>query len=73
MAPNQNPEQSARDRIGAMLAECGWVVQDKKAIDFHADPGIAVSALLARIRSESPPAALAKKRAPRATAVCPAA
>ena len=42
MPPNQNPEQSARDRIDVMLAECGWVVQDKKAIDFNAGPGIAV-------------------------------
>jgi type I restriction enzyme R subunit len=42
MPPNQNPEQSARDRIDGMLAETGWKVQDKKAIDFNAGPGIAV-------------------------------
>jgi ribonucleoside-diphosphate reductase alpha chain len=42
MPPNQNPEQSARDRIDEMLAECGWIVQDKKAINFNAGPGIAV-------------------------------
>ena len=42
MPPNQNPEQAARDRIDLMLAECGWVVQDKKAIDFSAGLGIAV-------------------------------
>ena len=42
MPPNQNPEQIARDRIDVMLGECGWVVQDKKAIDFSVGPGIAV-------------------------------
>lgn len=42
MPPNQNPEQSARDRIDRMLGESGWVVQDKKAIDFNPGPGIAV-------------------------------
>ncbi|MDD5200383.1 MAG: hypothetical protein PHC88_11345 [Terrimicrobiaceae bacterium] len=42
MPPNQNPEQAARDRIDAMLAECGWVVQDKKTISFGAGIGIAV-------------------------------
>jgi type I restriction enzyme R subunit len=42
MPPNQTPEQIARDRIDVMLGESGWVVQDKKAIDFSAGPGIAV-------------------------------
>ncbi len=42
MPVNQNPEQSARDRIDAMLSECGWVVQDKKALDFSAGLGIVV-------------------------------
>lgn len=40
--PNQNPEQSARDRIDTMLEDAGWMVQDKKAINFNAGPGIAV-------------------------------
>jgi len=39
---NQNPEQTARDRIDAILAASGWVVQDKKKINFSAGPGIAV-------------------------------
>jgi len=42
MPPNQTPEQSARDRIDAMLVASGWVVQDKNAINFAAGPGIAV-------------------------------
>jgi type I restriction enzyme R subunit len=39
---NQNPEQLARDQIDERLVESGWVVQDKKAIDFSAGLGIAV-------------------------------
>ena len=39
---NQNPEQKARDQIDALLAQAGWVVQDKQKIDFSASTGIAV-------------------------------
>jgi hypothetical protein len=39
---NQNPEQIARDQIDKRLAEAGWVVQDKNAINFNAGQGIAV-------------------------------
>ena len=39
---NKNPEQLARDRIDALLSEAGWVVQDKKTLDFNAGQGIAV-------------------------------
>ena len=42
MPPNQNPEQTARDRIDQMLAASGWVVTDKNKINFNAGPGIAV-------------------------------
>ena len=31
---NQTPEQVARDNIDRMLSHAGWVVQDKKKIDF---------------------------------------
>ena len=41
-AKNQNPEQIARDQIDRNLAEAGWAVQDKNAIDFKAARGIAV-------------------------------
>ena len=40
--PNQNPEQIARDQIDKRLVEAGWIVQDKKAIDFNVGLGIAV-------------------------------
>jgi type I restriction enzyme R subunit len=40
--PNQTPEQIARDQIDTRLAEAGWIVQDKKTIDFSAGVGVAV-------------------------------
>src|SRR6266851_4231893 len=39
---NQNPEQIARDQIDERLAEVGWHVQDRDAVDFDAGQGIAV-------------------------------
>src|SRR5918995_5028428 len=39
---NQNPEQIARDEIDKHLTDAGWIVQDKKAINFNAGQGIAV-------------------------------
>ncbi|MCY4488049.1 MAG: DEAD/DEAH box helicase family protein [Deltaproteobacteria bacterium] len=41
-SPNQTPEQAARDKIDGMLSQSGWVVQDKKKIDFSAGLGVAV-------------------------------
>ena len=39
---NQTPEQVARDKIDEMLSQAGWVVQDKKKIDFSVGLGVAV-------------------------------
>ena len=39
---NQNPEETARDRIDERLQAAGWRVQDNEAIDFNAGLGIAV-------------------------------
>ena len=39
---NQNPEQIARDEIDTLLKKAGWVIQDKKKIDFSAALGVAV-------------------------------
>ena len=39
---NQTPEQKARDNIDEMLGLAGWLVQDKKKIDFSASFGIAI-------------------------------
>jgi hypothetical protein len=38
--PNHNPEQLSRDHIGKPLVEAGWIVPDKKTIDFSAGVGI---------------------------------
>jgi len=38
---NQNPEQIARDKIDTLLAQSGWKVQDRKALNFNAGLGIA--------------------------------
>jgi len=42
MPANQNPEQAARDKVDQLLTVSGWVVQDKKAINFNAGPGVAI-------------------------------
>ena len=39
---NQNPEQIARDKIDALLAQAGWIVQSIKKFDPNAGLGIAV-------------------------------
>ena len=39
---NQTPEQAARIKIDAKLAELGWIVQNIKTIDFNAGFGIVV-------------------------------
>ena len=39
---NQTPEQKARDLIDTRLSAAGWVVQNKKSIDFNAGLGVAV-------------------------------
>lgn len=42
MAPNQNPEQLARDQIDAMLIASGWVIQSKNSVNLKANQGVAV-------------------------------
>lgn len=39
---NQHPEQIARDKIDILLKQAGWVIQDKKKIDFSVSQGIAI-------------------------------
>lgn len=46
MSHNQNPEQEARDRIDGKLEASGWVVQQKKKINWSAADGIAVKEYL---------------------------
>lgn len=40
------PEQRARGRIDAMLEAAGWIVQDYKAVNLHAGPGVAARELV---------------------------
>ena len=40
-APNQNPEQIARDKIDSQLVKAGWLVQDKNNFNPNAGLGIA--------------------------------
>jgi type I restriction enzyme R subunit len=40
--PHQNPEQIARDKIGAMLIASGWIVQSKKELNLNAESGVAM-------------------------------
>ena len=39
---NQTPEQIARDAIDKQLTACGWIVQDKNAINLNAGIGVAL-------------------------------
>jgi type I restriction enzyme R subunit len=39
------PEELARERIDALLQQCGWVVQTKKQINLTAAPGVAICEL----------------------------
>ena len=40
--PGMTPEQQARVEIDRMLAECGWIVQDRDAMNITATLGVAV-------------------------------
>ena len=40
-----DPEQLARQEIDALLAPCGWAVQDKRAVNLAASRGVAVREL----------------------------
>jgi len=42
MSPAGPPEQLAREKIDAMLAASGWVVQDRDEMNLSAGPGVAV-------------------------------
>jgi type I restriction enzyme R subunit len=36
------PEQKARQQIDILLKQCGWLIQDYRAVNLSAGPGIAV-------------------------------
>ena len=42
MTVNQTEEEKARDNIDALLKQAGWVIQDKKSVNFNDGLGQAV-------------------------------
>ena len=36
------PEELAREQIDAQLEQCGWIVQDHRAMNLSAGPGVAI-------------------------------
>lgn len=42
MAPNQTPEQIARDKIDAQLREAGWTIGDYKKVNVYQSQGVAL-------------------------------
>jgi type I restriction enzyme, R subunit len=41
MMPTPNPEQKAREETDRQLTACGWIIQDKSAINLNLEPGVA--------------------------------
>ena len=39
---SSKPEEEARKKIDELLSDSGWIVQDYKALDLGAGPGVAV-------------------------------
>ncbi len=42
IAPNQDPEQIARDKIDSLLVASGWIIQDKEKINLNASGAVVV-------------------------------
>jgi type I restriction enzyme R subunit len=40
--PDLPPEAEARRKIDRQLASAGWLVQDKRRLNLHAAPGVAL-------------------------------
>ena len=38
----QSPEDLAREKIDALLEQCGWILQNRSTINLSAGPGIAI-------------------------------
>ena len=38
----QSPEDLAREKIDALLEQCGWILQHRSTINLSAGPGIAI-------------------------------
>jgi type I restriction enzyme R subunit len=47
-----SPEELAREKIDALLTQCGWIIQNRNTINLSATPGIAIREALLKDRDE---------------------
>src|SRR5438477_5265377 len=47
-----SPEELAREKIDKLLAECGWIIQNRSTINLSASRGIAIHEALLKDRDE---------------------
>src|SRR5881396_2421534 len=47
-----SPEELAREKIDKLLAECGWIIQNRSTINLSASRGIAIREALLKDRDE---------------------
>ena len=47
-----SPEELAREKIDALLQQCGWVLQKRSTINLSASRGVAISEALLKDRDE---------------------
>src|SRR5207244_405674 len=47
-----SPEELAREKINALLQQCGWILQDRNTINLSAGRGIAIREALLKERDE---------------------
>ena len=47
-----SPEELAREKIDALLTQCGWILQNRSTIDLSAGRGIAIQEALLKDRAE---------------------
>src|SRR6266480_5734086 len=48
----QSPEELAREKIDALLQQCGWILQDRGTINLSASRGVAIREALLKDRDE---------------------
>jgi type I restriction enzyme R subunit len=48
----QSPEELAREKIDALLTQCGWILQNRTTINLSAARGIAIREALLKDRDE---------------------
>src|SRR5947207_7236472 len=48
----RSPEELAREKIDKLLTECGWILQNRRAINLSAGQGIAIREALLKDRDE---------------------